>query len=205
MVVEVPNRRSKRSLRTREAILDAAGKVLAEHGYEATSLDLIAAEAGVTKATIYYHFDAKESIYAAVVLRYLQRAFDSLNAAVDRYASSGEALEAVIDDQIEDTLSPSMRYVHYQEKLRLGDSTHKAVRAAQRQYEYRLAEIIADAQQAGQVMAGDPHILAMVVIGTIGRTARWYRSTGRTAESEFRRMLREFVLHGLRPAGVPPR
>jgi AcrR family transcriptional regulator len=199
MAIEVSNRRSKRSIKTREGILDAAGRVLATHGYDATSLELVAAEAGVTKATIYYHFDAKESIYAAVVLRYLQSAFESLNTAVAESSTAGEALLRIVDDQIDDTLDPARRYVSYQEKLRLADDVHRAVREAQRQYEVRLAEIVTAAQEEGIVGQGEPRLLAMLMIGTIGRTARWYRPNGAVPEPDFRAALKRFVLHGLSP------
>ena len=45
--------RSKRSTATKEALIGAASEVLAEHGYESTSLEAIALRAGVTKATLY--------------------------------------------------------------------------------------------------------------------------------------------------------
>jgi AcrR family transcriptional regulator len=203
---EVVNRRSKRSLKTREAILDAAARVLADHGYEGTSLELVALEAGVTKGTIYYHFDAKESIYAGVVLRYLEGALEKLNAAVARNLTIAAALEEIVDDQVDDTLSPSRRYVHYQEILRLGADVHRTVRAAQRRYEYGLADIIARGQQEGSLMAGDPRLLAMMVIGSLGRTARWYSPGGRVPEPEFRALLKRFVFRGLfaTPSGAGP-
>ena len=46
----------------RRQILDAAGKLFAEKGYEKTSLDEIAASAGVSKQTIYSHFKNKADL-----------------------------------------------------------------------------------------------------------------------------------------------
>lgn len=191
------NRRSKRSTRTRAAILEAAGRVLAERGYEATSMDVVALEVGVTKATIYYHFDAKEDIYAAVVLHYLEAAYESLNRAVLATSDIACALEQIIDDQIDDTLAPSRRYVHYQEIVKLREEIRRSIRSAQRRYEHRLAEIITEAQAVGHVRDGDPHLLAMMMIGSIGRTARWYRADGRVTEAEFRALLKQVLTQGL--------
>jgi AcrR family transcriptional regulator len=50
----------------REAILEAALTVFAEHGFHATSLDDVARAAGVTKGTLYWYFKRKEDLYAAI-------------------------------------------------------------------------------------------------------------------------------------------
>src|SRR5689334_12394519 len=60
-------RRAKRSDDTREQIIHAAAELLATQGYTATSLEQVAAHAGITKGTIYYHFESKEALYWAVV------------------------------------------------------------------------------------------------------------------------------------------
>jgi hypothetical protein len=127
--------------------------------------------------------------------------------AVSQSQDAREALERIVDDQIDDTLAPSQRYVHFQEKLRLHDDVRARVREAQRRYEYRLAEIIARGQDEGSVVDGDPRLLAMILIGAIGRTARWYSAGGRVGEHEFRRVLKRFALAGLfarPPSGDPP-
>jgi len=53
----------------REAILDGAITCFLEHGYAATSMDSVAAEAGVSKATIYAHFSSKADLFSAVIIR----------------------------------------------------------------------------------------------------------------------------------------
>jgi len=51
----------------RQALMDAAARAFARGGYAATSLDDVAAEAGVTRALIYRHFDSKTQLYRAVL------------------------------------------------------------------------------------------------------------------------------------------
>ena len=55
------------SPRTRERILDAALTLFADKGYEATSMREIAAQLGITKAALYYHFDSKGDIVRAML------------------------------------------------------------------------------------------------------------------------------------------
>src|SRR5262245_18528513 len=50
-----------------EAILEAAGQLFREQGYGAVSMDQIAREAGVSKATVYAHFESKDRLFATMV------------------------------------------------------------------------------------------------------------------------------------------
>jgi AcrR family transcriptional regulator len=50
-----------------EAILEAAGHLFREQGYGAVSMDQIAREAGVSKATVYAHFESKDRLFAAMI------------------------------------------------------------------------------------------------------------------------------------------
>ena len=50
-----------------EAIMEAAGQLFREHGYGAVSMDQIAREAGVSKATVYAHFESKDRLFAAMI------------------------------------------------------------------------------------------------------------------------------------------
>src|ERR1035438_6964698 len=54
---------------TKEKILDTAERLIGEHGYDATSLRHIIAEAGVNLAAVHYHFGSKEDLLDAVVVR----------------------------------------------------------------------------------------------------------------------------------------
>ena len=53
----------------REAILKAAAGAFAHKGFSATSMDDVAAEAGITKLIVYRHFESKEDLYESVLER----------------------------------------------------------------------------------------------------------------------------------------
>ena len=52
---------------TRTKILETAARLFSKHGYESTSLSLVARDASVSKALIFWHFESKEHLYAAVL------------------------------------------------------------------------------------------------------------------------------------------
>lgn len=62
------SRRQQNRLNRERAILDAALTVFAAAGYSGTTMDVVAAEAGVTKPTLYSYFPSKESLFQAMML-----------------------------------------------------------------------------------------------------------------------------------------
>jgi AcrR family transcriptional regulator len=57
----------------RGAILDAAERLLARHGYRKTTMDDIAREVGIGKGTTYLHFGSKEDVFLATIDRIVDR------------------------------------------------------------------------------------------------------------------------------------
>jgi AcrR family transcriptional regulator len=60
----VTTRRERKKRETRQKIFNAAIKLFKEHGFEATTIDMISEEADVARGTIFLHFTSKESILA---------------------------------------------------------------------------------------------------------------------------------------------
>jgi TetR/AcrR family transcriptional regulator, mexJK operon transcriptional repressor len=56
-----------KDLEKRAAILQAAKRLFPEHGFDGTSMDSIAAQAGVSKLTVYSHFTDKETLFTEAV------------------------------------------------------------------------------------------------------------------------------------------
>jgi TetR/AcrR family transcriptional regulator len=83
-------RRRSSGLRTRAEIVAAAERHFAESGFEATRLDDIAADVGIRRAAIFYHFGDKQELYAAV----LEAVFGDWTAALPTAGSPSERLEA---------------------------------------------------------------------------------------------------------------
>lgn len=67
----------ERIRRVREdAIISAVNRLLSEKGFEAMTVDEVAAEVGMAKASLYKHFESKEALAAAAMVRVLDRALE---------------------------------------------------------------------------------------------------------------------------------
>jgi AcrR family transcriptional regulator len=80
----------------RATIVEAAGQLFGERGYDATRLDDIAAAAGVTKPILYRHFDSKKDLYLALLARHRDD-LASFAAVIPEQGTIEQRLRAVLD------------------------------------------------------------------------------------------------------------
>ncbi|MGB4273104.1 MAG: helix-turn-helix domain-containing protein, partial [Propionicimonas sp.] len=66
----------------REQLIEVAQGLFAERGLEGTSVEEIAAHAGVSKPVVYEHFGGKEGLYAVVVDREVRTLHDAIRTAL---------------------------------------------------------------------------------------------------------------------------
>ena len=83
---------SPRRQRTRERLVAAAGEVIAEKGFQAATLDEIAARAGLTKGAVYDNFDSKDQLFIAVVLSASRERMQRFSWPADRSGSVRDRL-----------------------------------------------------------------------------------------------------------------
>jgi AcrR family transcriptional regulator len=88
-----PNRRGMRS---RELVLDAAERVMAEDGFEAATLARVVEESGIPMSSVYHYFGSKEGILSAVMERGAERFFAALPDPDQRAGSPEEHLAGVV-------------------------------------------------------------------------------------------------------------
>lgn len=85
---------------TREAILDAAEELFAEHGFDKTSLREITSRADVNLAAVHYHFGSKEALISAVLERIVAPINEERMALLDdfekRYPDGDYPLEELV-------------------------------------------------------------------------------------------------------------
>ena len=69
-----PSFKQQMLLAREEAIIDVVNSMLANKGFDAMTVDEVAAEVGVAKASLYKHFPSKEDLAAAAMVRMMERA-----------------------------------------------------------------------------------------------------------------------------------
>ncbi|MCJ8206995.1 TetR/AcrR family transcriptional regulator [Pseudomonas sp. RGM2987] len=113
-----------------QTIIDAAGELFVELGFQATTMDKVAQRAKISKLSIYRHFENKEALFSAAIAAHCQQfAPQALFAGVD--GSAEDQLMAVGSTLLRTLLSPDVRSV---EAMIMADKTNQKS-LSKRQYE----------------------------------------------------------------------
>jgi len=143
----------------REHLIDTAARLFNEHGYHATGIDRILAEAGVAKMTLYNHFRSKDELILAVLRRRDETFRNSLIRALERRAETPRERLAAIFDVLQEWFRSDAfhgcMFINASAEYGAPDS---AIRAAACEHKRLLAAYIEGlAREAG---AGEPAELA---------------------------------------------
>ncbi|RZU00753.1 TetR/AcrR family transcriptional regulator [Rivibacter subsaxonicus] len=126
-------------LRAREdALIESVNRLLAEKGFDAMTVDEVAADVGIAKASLYKHFASKEDLAAAAMVRVLDRALAFLAELDGRLAAGAtplDRLKAVARWTMEVQLAGEMPALPAQ------NSSLRAALMANRAYLDRLFEV----------------------------------------------------------------
>lgn len=88
------------------AIMQAAKALFLEHGFGAVSMDQIARQAGVSKATVYAHFTSKEKLFAEMVFQACTSEWNGIMPVVTATSDIHALLEDILRTVVSHLLSP---------------------------------------------------------------------------------------------------
>ena len=126
----------------REQIQRAAAAAFSREGFVATSLDDVAAEAGITRAIVYRHFDSKESLYRAVLEGVSARLGEEFQRRLAA-PQSGVTIVTHLTVAREDPDGYRLLWEHSPREPRFADYVedfqHRSIRSTARLFEGRIA------------------------------------------------------------------
>jgi TetR/AcrR family transcriptional regulator, regulator of autoinduction and epiphytic fitness len=141
-------------LQAREgAIVASVNRLLAEKGYDAMTIDEVAADVGIAKASLYKHFTSKEELAAAAMIRVLDLALDHIAALEAQPKTAAlEQLKAVARWTMQVQLAGEMPSLPAQNStLRAALSTNQTYLERLMRISDKLGEWIVAAQKAGHL------------------------------------------------------
>lgn len=96
---------------TKRAIMDTAERLFAAHGFQATSLRAITAEAEANLGAVNYHFATKDALVLAVLRRRMQPLNEERLALLDRYEEQAGAARITVEQILDALFRPAIELV----------------------------------------------------------------------------------------------
>jgi AcrR family transcriptional regulator len=164
---------------TRERILDAAAKVLAERGYAGTRLGEIADVAGIQAPAIYYHFESREALVEEVVrvgTRKTREHVERILADLPPKFTALERLDAAVEAHLRFVLDMSD---YCKAAVRNSGQLPADMRARQledeKAYGALWRKLFNDAVRSGEIAGTiDVRAARMLIVGALNNTPEWW-------------------------------
>ncbi|MDP3699679.1 MAG: helix-turn-helix domain-containing protein [Hylemonella sp.] len=197
-----PARRSFREqmhLAREDAIVQAVNRLLAEKGFDAMTVDEVAAEVGIAKASLYRHFPSKEDLAAEAMVRTLERAqafLDGLDTSAPPVQSLQAAVRWMLQVQLQGEM-PSLPSAN--SSLRATLMTHRSYMDRLMAVSEKLGGWIEAAQAEGRLDATLPPIVVLYTLyaRACDPVPGFLRSTGEYSDEQIIELLLRTCFQGL--------
>jgi AcrR family transcriptional regulator len=161
-----------------DAIVDFAVQVFLRRGYDGASLDQVAAAAGITKASIYYHADGKEALLARGAGRALDALFAVLEESGTREGREIDRLRHVVRRTVEITVE-RLPEVALLLRVRGNTATERWIVERRRRFDRLVAALVGEAQLKGEIRADiEAGLITRMLFGMLNSITEWYRPGG---------------------------
>jgi AcrR family transcriptional regulator len=187
----------------REQLLSVGRSLFAEKGFDATSVEEIAARAQVSKPVVYEHFGGKEGLYAVIVDREVELLLGSLTAALSRRGHPKITVEAAafaLLDYIEERTDGFRILVRDSPVAQATGTFSSLIGDVASQVEHILT---AQFKRQGLAVEHAP-MYAQMLVGMIALTGQWWLEARTPPKAEVAAHLVNLAWNGLRGLDAEP-
>jgi AcrR family transcriptional regulator len=198
----------------RQEILRAAARLFQQQGYDATSMNDVAAALKLSKGGLYHHFQSKDEILFHImshamditeerVINVVRRidgaSLDRARADVTRTDVTEERLRTLIRLHIQLVLSPEDREitVMLHENHPLPPALRRKINGRKKDYLHFVEHLIADVQRKRNSQSSvTPRAAALALVGMINWIYQWYKPDGPLTGDALVRQYTDIFFHG---------
>jgi len=184
---------------SRQEILRAAARLFQQQGYDATSMNDVAAALNLSKGGLYHHFQSKDEILFNLMSHALDITEERVIAPAKQIGDPEERLRTVIRRHIAVVLSERDREitVMLHENHPLSPALRKDINARKKDYVQFLENLIAEVGRAhGSQSSATPRAAAFALLGMINWIYQWYHPEGSLHEEDIVRQFTEIFFRG---------
>jgi len=182
----------------REHILQTAADLFRERGYRATTLDHIAARLGMSKASLYKSFHAKEEMLAVISRRTIETFTRELALVLRSNLAPEEKLRRVVRDHVRFVIANrSFLTVFFSEEANLPARLARALAQQKDRYDKGIESLVVDGMKQGVFRDVPPRLVVFGLLGMLNWVYKWYNPRGRWGAEEISSAFLSLVEGGL--------
>jgi AcrR family transcriptional regulator len=182
----------------REHILQTAADLFRERGYRATTLDHIAARLGMSKASLYKSFHAKEEMLAVISRRTIETFTRELTLVLRSNLTPEDKLRRVVRDHVRFVIANrSFLTVFFSEEANLPARLARALAQQKDRYDKGIESLVVDGVKQGVFRDVPPRLVVFGLLGMLNWVYKWYNPRGRWGAEEISSAFLSLVEGGL--------
>ena len=183
----------------REAVLRSAVRTFNARGFQAASLDEVAAKLRISKPTIYRYLGNKEQVLLECVTRGIEMLQEAATSAHNGPGDGLARLTMFLRRYAEVNMDDFGRCVIRTDDSVLSAEGRDHFRALKRQIDQSMRDLIAEGITDGSIAPLDVKMTAFALAGALNWPARWFEPGGEKTSAEVAVNMVEMLIHGLAP------
>ena len=161
-----------------QSVLRIAVDVFNRHGYDATSMGILAENLGISKSAIYHHVPSKGDLLKLA----LDHALGGLEAILEQPQATSGAADARLEFVLRQTVAvlvDRLPFVTLLLRLRGNTEIERDALERRRAFDHKVAILISAARDEGSLRADiDPRTVSRLLFGMINSIVEWYKPGG---------------------------
>jgi TetR/AcrR family transcriptional regulator, cholesterol catabolism regulator len=183
----------------RQEILRAAARLFQQQGYDATSMNDVAAALKLSKGGLYHHFQSKDEILYNIMSHAMDITEQRVINVVRRIEGVEERLRTLIRLHIEVVLSPEDREitVMLHENHPLAPALRRKINGRKKDYLHFVENLVGEVQRKrNSESAVTPRAAAFALVGMINWIYQWHKPDGELKGEAIVRQYTDIFFHG---------
>lgn len=188
-----------RKLTVKERVVEAALDLFQEKGYHGVSVEELVEHAETSKGGFYHHFKSKDDLLYEIHDIFISYVLNETKWASEQYDSAIDQLDALMRTFM-NVFNIYQRHitVFYNESVYLLPNHEEAITKKRTAYRKLLEQILINGQRQ-QVFRQELSITitAMLIIGTVNWTYKWYKQDGELTMQDITTYFNDVILRGV--------
>lgn len=181
-----------------EELLRGAIVLFSRNGFRETSMQELADQLNITRPLVYYYFESKEELLWRIIGHLTDNLLEQARPIAAGEAAPLSRLRLLIDAHVRTLLANLDAFrILFAERHNVTGRQDLRLKRGEGLYHALISGVVAEAQEAGVVMPGNPRLIAKLAMSSANSILRWYLPGATTPPATITSTTVDFIVRGL--------